>query len=54
MLIAEFLAAAVWWFIIFAVVFVGILVGKTLLDYLEEKVYGREPEEERRHPGDYR
>lgn len=45
MLIAEFLAAAVWWFLIFAVVFVGILVGKTVLDYFGEKVYGRMPEE---------
>lgn len=52
MLLAEFLAAAVWWCAIFAIVFVGILVGKTLLDYIGEKVYGRIPEENERRRND--
>lgn len=47
MLLFELLAAAVWWFAIFAVVIVAILVGKTLIDYIGERVYGQMPERRR-------
>jgi hypothetical protein len=46
-LLFDLLFSLVWWFAIFAVVIVAILVGKTLIDYIGERVYGRTPERRR-------
>ena len=47
MLLFEFLAAAVWWCLIFAVVIVMIVGGKTFIDWIGDRVYGRTPERRR-------